>query len=274
MPPSSPDQAPGIWSAIATAYEQTFEHLSSQFAADALALLALRPGERVIDIAAGAGAFSLAAARTGARVLATDFAPGMVARLRERAAADRLSNIEAEVMDGQALSVPDASFDVGVSVLGLIFFPDISKGLSELRRVLRPGGRAAVVCWGDVRRLELVTLALSAVRDAAPGFALPAGPPPWARMAGGDIVRGRLEAAGFSDVEVTTVVRSLAIGSPTIFWETFASAAPPLAAWRDTLGPDRMAAVGRAYVARLEAMAAGGEAAISAEACIGIGRKA
>ena len=149
MPMLSPDQIPERWGDIASDYETAFEGLSSQYAADVVGLLDLRPGERVIDVAAGTGAFSLLAAQAGAEVLATDFAPGMIARLRERLGAAQLSGIRAEVMDGQSLEVPDATFDVSVSVLGLIFFPDIGRGLAELRRVLRMGGRSAVVCWGD-----------------------------------------------------------------------------------------------------------------------------
>jgi hypothetical protein len=78
----NPDQIPERWGDIAADYEAAFEGLSSQFARDVLRLLDLKAGERVIDVAAGTGAFSLLAARAGADVLATDFAAGMVAHLR------------------------------------------------------------------------------------------------------------------------------------------------------------------------------------------------
>ncbi len=205
----SADQVPEEWSVIASSYEQAFEGLSSQFAAEALRLLKVKPGERLIDVAAGTGALSLMAARAGAEVLATDFAPGMVARLRERAASARLSGLAAEVMDGQALTVPDGSFDASASVLGLIFFPDIPQGMSELKRVVRKGGRSAIVCWGDVTKLELMSLVMRAIATVAPELQASAGPPVWARLSGEDALRAQMQRAGFRDVEVTTVSGSL-----------------------------------------------------------------
>jgi ubiquinone/menaquinone biosynthesis C-methylase UbiE len=268
----SPDQIPERWSAIAPAYEHVFEGLSSQFAADALRLLQLRPGMRVIDVAAGTGAFSLLAARSGAQVLATDFAPGMVARLRERIAAGGLTGITADVMDGQALAVPDASFDAGVSVLGLIFFPDIRKGIEELRRVLRPGGRAAIVCWGDVRDFQLLTPVMQAIRKVVPEFQPPSTPPVWARLAGSDSLRHEMETAGFRGVRITTLTRTLKIESPEAFWADFTRSAPPLAYLFEQIGPDRTAAVGRLYLESLVAGSGDDSPTVSTEACIGIGR--
>ena len=270
--PTSPDQVPERWGALASAYEQSFEGLSSQFSAEALRLLDLKPGERVIDVAAGTGTFSLMAARAGAEVLATDFAAGMVARVRERTAAEGMTRITAEVMDGQALAVPDASFDAGVSVLGLIFFPDIHKGLTELRRVLRPGGRAAVVCWSDPRNLQLMTSVAESIRRVVPEFQLPAAPPVWARLAGATPLRDEMYRAGFREVEVTTSTGILTIESPHAFWDDFTRSGPPLAFLFQQLGPERAAAVGRDYIASLTAESRDGVPRLSAEACIGIGR--
>jgi len=272
MSAPSPDQIPEKWSAIASDYEQAFEGLSSQFAADALRLLNVKPGERVLDVAAGTGAFSLLAARAGAEVLATDFAPGMVTRLRERVAAAGLASVTAEVMDGQALSVPDASFDASASILGVIFFPDIPKGLAELRRVLRPGGRSAIVCWGDIKNMQMMTLVVQSIQKVVPGFQPPPGPPVWARLAGPDALRDHMQKAGFKDVATTLSTRSLRIASPDKFWSDFTSSAPPLAYLFKQLGAERTAEVGRMYMEALVANSADGTPILSAEACIGIGR--
>ena len=128
----SPDQVPQGWGNIAPVYERAFEKLTKQFSDEALRLLALKPGEKVLDVATGTGAFSLAAARQGGNVLATDFAEGMIERLQQRINSEGLGNIQAQVMDGQNLELNDDSHHVAASIVGVIFFPDIAKGFAEL----------------------------------------------------------------------------------------------------------------------------------------------
>ncbi|NML07583.1 methyltransferase domain-containing protein [Sphingomonas sp. G-3-2-10] len=134
---------PDHWDNAASHYEKTAHPFTSMYAEDALAMTAITPQSRVLDIAAGTGAFALAAARSGAQVLATDFSAGMVGRI----AAAGLANVEAKVMDGQALDLPDAGFDVVASIFGVMMFPDWRKGLREMARVTRPGGQGVVATW-------------------------------------------------------------------------------------------------------------------------------
>lgn len=133
------------WDAAAQHYEKTAHPFTARYAEAALARVKLMPDSRVLDVAAGTGALALAAARTGAQVLATDFSPGMVARI----AAAGLPNVEARVMDGQALALNDGSFDAVFSIFGVIMFPDWRKGLAEMARVTRPGGHGVVATWQD-----------------------------------------------------------------------------------------------------------------------------
>ncbi|MDF7777270.1 class I SAM-dependent methyltransferase [Sphingomonas sp. AOB5] len=134
---------PDHWDTAAVHYEKTAHPFTARFAEDALAQIDLTPQSRVLDVAAGTGALALAAARTGAQVLATDFSPGMVGRI----ATAGLPNVEARVMDGQSLDLPDAGFDAVFSIFGVIMFPDWRKGLREMARVTRPGGHGVVATW-------------------------------------------------------------------------------------------------------------------------------
>jgi len=265
------DQTPEGWDGIAVHYEAIFEKLTIQFAQKTTELLNIKPDERVIDVAAGTGAFSLPAARRGAQVLATDFAPGMVAELRNRISKEALQNIHTAVMDGQALEVEDASFDVGASILGLIFFPDVKKGLSELRRVLVPGGRVGIVCWGNPAKSEFKAMIMRAVKSAVPNFQLPQQPPVWARMAGEESLSSHLVDAGFRDVTVTTVTGQLEIDNPTSFWNDFVRPGPAQAELFSPFSIEQVDNIGRALVDLLDERRNNGISSLASEACIGIG---
>jgi ubiquinone/menaquinone biosynthesis C-methylase UbiE len=103
-------------------------------------------GERVLDVAAGNGNATLAAARRFAHVTSTDYVPELLEAGRRRAEAEGL-HVTFEVADAEALPYPDASFDVVLSTFGTMFTPDHPKSASELLRVCRPGGRIGLASW-------------------------------------------------------------------------------------------------------------------------------
>jgi len=106
----------------------------------------LRAGERVLDVAAGNGNATLAAARRFASVTSTDYVPALLERGRRRAEAEGF-DVSFEVADTEALPYPDASFDVVLSSFGVMFAPAHEQAASELLRVCRPGGRIGLACW-------------------------------------------------------------------------------------------------------------------------------
>jgi SAM-dependent methyltransferase len=106
----------------------------------------LRAGSRVLDVAAGNGNASLAAARRWAEVTATDYVPALLEQARARAAADGLE-IAFREADAEKLPFPDASFDVVLSTFGVMFTPDQERAAAELVRVCRPGGRIGLANW-------------------------------------------------------------------------------------------------------------------------------
>jgi len=108
--------------------------------------LDMRAGQKVLDVAAGNGNVSLAAARRWCDVIATDYVPALLERARERAAAERLK-MEVREADAEALPFDDGSFDVVVSAFGVMFTPDQEKAAAELMRVCRPGGKIGLANW-------------------------------------------------------------------------------------------------------------------------------
>jgi ubiquinone/menaquinone biosynthesis C-methylase UbiE len=103
-------------------------------------------GERVLDVAAGNGNATLAAARRSAHVTSTDYVPALLDTGRRRAAAEGLE-VTFEVADAEALPYADASFDVVLSTFGVMFTAAQEQAAGELQRVCRPGGRIGLACW-------------------------------------------------------------------------------------------------------------------------------
>jgi ubiquinone/menaquinone biosynthesis C-methylase UbiE len=129
----------------AAEYDRAFAHVTAHFMPFLLRAGQIAPGMRVLDIATGTGLSAeaaLAAVGPTGHVTAADVSPAMVEKAHERFG--KAPNASVSVEDGQALSFSDGSFDAVLCNLGLMFFPDPVRGLSEFRRVLRSGGRAAV----------------------------------------------------------------------------------------------------------------------------------
>lgn len=108
--------------------------------------LDVRAGQKVLDVAAGNGNATLAAARRWCDVTSTDYVPALLSRGRERAAAERLK-VEFQEADAEALPFPDASFDVVMSTFGVMFTPDQDKAAAELMRVCKHGGKIGLANW-------------------------------------------------------------------------------------------------------------------------------
>ena len=106
----------------------------------------IRAGETVLDVAAGNGNATLAAARRFARVMSTDYVPALLDKGRQRAAAEGLP-VEFRVADAEHLPFADGEFDVALSTFGVMFTPDHPRAASELLRVVRDGGRIGLASW-------------------------------------------------------------------------------------------------------------------------------
>ena len=201
----------------AAGYDRAFGRVTTHFIPFLLRAAHVGPGMRVLDIAAGTGLASEAALRIvgpSGHVTAADLSPAMVEKARGRLA--QAKNASVSVEDGQALSFSDESFDAVVCSLGLMFFPEPLRGLTEFRRVLRPGGRAAVSV-NTVPERSFNTRINIAIARYLPSLAEAA-----ARVFSlGDEkkLRSLFEAAGFQDVEVTTEAHHFMLPSFNAYFE-------------------------------------------------------
>jgi SAM-dependent methyltransferase len=199
------------WQAAADAWnrwEPTLERWLGPATEVMLDLVAVRDGARVLDVAAGAGGQTLAAARragaTG-RVLATDVAPAILAFAEANAQAAGLANVATRVMDGEELDVEPGHYDAVISRLGLIYFPDQQKALTGIRRALRPGGRLAAIVYSTPEANPFFSVPVSVIRERAqlPAPA-PGQPGPFSLGAAG-VAEAALRGAGFVDVVAVRV---------------------------------------------------------------------
>jgi SAM-dependent methyltransferase len=157
--------------------------------------LNVQPGERLLDVACGAGQLSLPAARAGALVTGVDIAANLIAQARARAAAENLS-IQFDEGDAEALPYPDESFDTVVSLIGAMFAPRPERVAAELVRVCRRGGRIVMVNWTPGHFVGQMFKLHSKHVPPPPNM-----PPPvlWGDEA---TVKGRLQA-GLSELQLT-----------------------------------------------------------------------
>lgn len=139
------------WDLAATAYEPLWQDQLAAVQSALPARAAPKLGERVLDVACGTGLVALPAARAvgpNGQVHGVDIAERMVDTLRTRAVPAGLRQVAATRMDAQQLLLPDGGFDVVLCALGLMYVHDPAQALREMRRVLRPGGRAVLAVWG------------------------------------------------------------------------------------------------------------------------------
>jgi ubiquinone/menaquinone biosynthesis C-methylase UbiE len=273
-PPSS-EQIRTAWNRIATGFDDYVTPITIRHGAEALRRVEVGPGTRFLDVAAGTGALSIPAARRGAQVTAIDFAPAMVERLTARAAAEGLTDVTGQVMDCQALTFADDSFEVVASQNGVTMAP-VAPGLAEMVRVTRPGGTVLVIAFGQLGKAEFLRFFLGAIRAAVPDFAVPPfdPPPPPFQLADPEVFRRVFSEAGLSGVTVEIVDWEMPFGSGTELWNEILNSNPIGGQLIAGLDEPRRTEVRRVLDGMISERAGDRtEAILHAEVLIGVGTK-
>jgi len=196
------------WDKASSTYERYWHQQLAPAQDRLLDMAGIRRGERVLDVACGTGLVTLRAADlTGhsGTVFATDISDEMVAALKGQAGRRHLTNVTAARMDAEALDLPGGSFDVALCALGLMYVPDPTAAMREMRRVLKTAGRAVAAVWGARARCgwaEIFPIVESRVQsDVCPMFF---------QLGVADRLALTFEQAGFHNVRsesISTVLR-------------------------------------------------------------------
>ncbi len=166
-------------------------------------------GSRVLDVAAGAGEQSIAAARRcgpSGHVLATDLSPEILKFAAANARRAGLDNLQTMVVDGESLAeIEAAPFDAVISRVGLIYFPDQHRAVSGMRAQLRPGGKVGAMSYSRAEKNPFFSIPVGIIRRwAGLPAPLPGQPGPFS-LADPDVFRGLLADAGFSKIDVEVI---------------------------------------------------------------------
>jgi len=263
------------WDAIAAQYDEHVAPGESDLALAGLRLAGLRAGDTFLDVAAGTGGLGLPAARLGARVLATDWAPKMIEHFNARAGAEGLDAV-GRVMDCHALDIADDTYDLTGSQFGVMLVPDQTQALREMVRVTKPGGRVLLIAYGNPDEFEALHFFINAVQTVIPEFEGPAEDEPLLefQVADPDVLRQRLIDAGLKDVNVDTSIQErIEVRTGQQLWDWCLGGNPIPGMLVADLTDEQRADVIRVLDGMLRDHSPDGPAVLTAPLNIGVGRK-
>jgi len=215
------------WNDSAEAYVGLLAALEP-FRKDVLNCLSARPGERILDLGTGPGEPAMTIAsqvHPGGHVTGVDLSENMVSIASKVARSRGLQNIDFQVMDCAALSLPDSSFDAATSCFGFQIFTDPERAAREARRVLRPGGRICVCVWGTGDRVPFLHALVGPMLEFAEPDETGYLPTPYETGGPGEMVRF-LEEAGFREGVETRVEHRMNFANADDYLRTLLKATP------------------------------------------------
>jgi ubiquinone/menaquinone biosynthesis C-methylase UbiE len=232
-PPKDPLADPAVWNAVAAEYDKIWFERLPALIHQVIELLAPERGDRVLDVASGPGTVAVRLAPRVGHVMAVDFAEGMLGRLRGHIMRGRLPNLEGRLMEAEQLGFEDASFDAAVSLFGVSAFDPRVGALSEMSRVVVPGGRIVLGSWAGVERDSLIGAGLSALAEIVPEAArfVRASEDP-------ELLENQLDVAGFEQVASSSFEYPLSLPSVDQYWQSFEQTSPEQVLLKRELGTE------------------------------------
>lgn len=212
------------WDAAAKSYEASWQDHLRPAHALLLDRADIQPGESVLDVACGTGLITIPAARavgsTG-HVLATDISEEMVVLTQNAVGAAGLKNVRVARMDAELIDFPDAQFQVALCALGLMYMPNPSDALGEMKRMLKRSGRAVAAVWGDRRKCgwkDVFPVVDSVVQsDVCPLFF---------RLGAEHVLSDEFRAAGFGEIDECKIDVTTKIASVEHLYRAFLDSGP------------------------------------------------
>jgi len=257
------------WSANAVGYHRLTGRITAHVAGALLDAAGVGPGVRVLDVGCGPGHLCAAAAERGAEPVGIDLADGMV-----RAAREAHPRLEFRQGDAEELPFADASFDAALAAFVVNHLPHPERAARELRRVLRPGGRAAVAMWEQPERVAFLGLFDEAmdIAHVHRELALPPGPPAY-RFADEAELRGLLDGAGLEAIDVREIAFCYTIADVDELWDGVHTGSVRTAAQLRALDDDERDRVRGALEELLEARRSSGGLELETAVRVAVGMR-
>ena len=209
------------WDAIAEKFDLWLPHIEPAGEA-ILNAITVAPNSRILDVASGTGEPALTlAARVDKKssIIGTDAAAGMIRAAQNKVAKSGLKNIQFQCMPAETLDFPDNYFDVVISRFGAMLFQDSARGLTEMCRVLKPGGQFALTVWYSAQTMPVMHWTYEVFKDKIPAESHP----PIEKMVSlgdAEVLGGMLRTAGFTNINIGTHELSYNFESFDAFWDT------------------------------------------------------
>lgn len=262
---------PEAWDVVADGYAETTMQILAMYAEDAISVAEPGAGESVLDVACGPGTVSLMLTKQVKSVHSIDFSQPMVSILKQKINETGLQNIYPQHGDGQALPYKSNTFDAVFSLFGLMFFPNRSKGYSEIYRTLKPDGRIVVSSWAPVDQSPALLTMFGALKTIKPD--LPEHETAMKSLENPDQFEKELCEAGFRDVRIQRMTKHFPVESVQEFWHAMVRGSAPIIMMKKSMGEDLWREKEQLALAYLENKLPETPTSLSSDAWLGTGVK-